>query len=135
MTYYLVSVWANALAENDMSSAIQQLRALFADNEKPTGINADGEFDNKTFKRCLSQQNLASRFKEGRQDLAAIDAAMHNFKKMLKKLMQEQDTTEWAKLLPRATEARNMLSHEALVGNADPNEAYDMSQKIVQLEL
>ena len=45
-----------------MSSAIQQLRTLFADEEKPAEINADGEFDNKTFNRFLSQQNIASRF-------------------------------------------------------------------------
>ena len=49
---------------------------------------------------------------------------------MLKKMMQEQDTTEWAKLVPKATKAHNKLSHEALMGNADPNEAYDMKQKI-----
>ena len=63
-----------------MSSAIQQLRTLFADEEKPAEINAVGEFDNKTFNRFLSQQNIASRFKEGRQDLETIDAAMNNFK-------------------------------------------------------
>ena len=83
----------------------------------------------------MSQQNIASRFKEGRQDLATIDAAMNNFKKMLKKLMQDQDTTEWAKLVSRAMRAHNKLSHEALMGNADPNEAYDMSQKNLQFEL
>ena len=37
-------------------------------------------------------------------------------------MMQEQDTTEW--------EAHNNLSHEALMGNADPDEAYDMKQQI-----
>ena len=31
--------------------------------------------------------------------------------------------------------AHNKLSHEALMGNADPNEAYDMSQKNLQFEL
>ena len=72
-------LWSKALEDKDMSSAIQQLRTLFADEEKPAEINADGEFDNKTFKRFLSQQNIASRFKEGRQDLATIDAAMNNF--------------------------------------------------------
>ena len=83
----------------------------------------------------MSQQDIASRFKAGRQDLATIDAAMNNFKKMLKKLMQDQDTTEWAKLVSRAMRAHNKLSHEALMGNADPNEAYDMSQKNLQFEL
>ena len=64
-----------------MSSAIQELRTLFADEERPSEINADGEFDNKTFNRFLSQQNIASIFKEGRQDLATIDAVMNNFNK------------------------------------------------------
>ena len=49
---------------------------------------------------------------------------------MLKKMMQEPDTTEWAELVPKATKAHNKLSHEALMGNADPDEAYDMKQKI-----
>ena len=128
-------LWVQALEDTDMTSAIQQLRNLFADEQKPAEINADGEFDNKTFNRFLSQQNIASRFKEGRQDLATIDAAMNNFKKLLKKLMQDQYTTEWAKLVSRAMRAHNKLSHEALMGNADPNEAYDMSQKNLQFEL
>ena len=49
---------------------------------------------------------------------------------MLKKMMQEQDTTEWATLVPKATKAHNKMSHEALMGNADPDEAYDMKQNI-----
>ena len=60
---------------------------------------------------------------------------MHNFKKMLKRMMQEQNTSEWAKLLPKATRAHNWLSHEALMGNADPNEAYDLSHKNLQFEM
>ena len=44
-------------------------------------------------------------------------------------MMQEQDTTGWAKLVPKATKAHNKLSHEALMGNADPDEAYDMKQQ------
>ena len=79
--FILKKLWSKALEDKDMSSAIQQLRTLFADEEKPAEINADGEFDNKTFNRFLAQQNIASRFKEGRQDLATIDAAMNNFKK------------------------------------------------------
>ena len=50
-------------------------------------------------------------------------------------MMQEQDTTGWAKLVPKATKAHNNLSHEALMGNADPDEAYDMKQTHLQLEL
>ena len=54
---------------------------------------------------------------------------------MLKDVMQAQDTTEWSKLVERATKAHNKLSHEALMGNADPNEAYDMRQKNLHFEL
>ena len=54
---------------------------------------------------------------------------------MLKKMMQEQDTTEWSKLEERATNAHNKLSHEALMGNADPDEAYDMKQTHLQSAL
>ena len=50
-------------------------------------------------------------------------------------MMQEQDTTEWSKLLQKATKAHNKLSHEALMGNADPDEAYDMKQTNLQFEL
>ena len=60
---------------------------------------------------------------------------MHNFKKMLKRMMQEQNTSEWAKLLPKATRPHNRLSHEALMGNADPNEAYNVSHKNLQFEM
>ena len=50
-------------------------------------------------------------------------------------MTQEQDTTEWAKLVPNATKAHNKLSHEALMGNADPDGAYDMQQQSLQFKL
>ena len=99
-------LWATAEEEKVTSAATERLRALIADHGKPAELNADGEFDNKTFNRFVSQQGIAVRYKEGRQDLATIDAAMHNFKKMLKRMMQEQNTSEWAKLLPKATRAQ-----------------------------
>ena len=42
---------------------------------------------------------------------------------MLKKMMQENDNTEWSGLVERATTAHNKLSHEALMGDADPDES------------
>ena len=50
-------------------------------------------------------------------------------------MVQEKNTTEWSQLLPRATQAQNKLSHEALMGNATPDEAYDMKQTNLQFEL
>ena len=50
-------------------------------------------------------------------------------------MMQEQDTTEWAGLVPKATKAHNKLSHEALMGNADPDESYGMHQTNLHFEL
>ena len=108
-----------------MTSVIEDLKAMFADHGKPSEINADGEFDNRTINQFLSKSNVSVRYKEGRQDLATIDAAMNNYKKMLKKMMQAQNTTNWKNLLPKATRAHNRMMHEALMGNADPNEAYD----------
>ena len=78
-------LWATAQEEKVMASVIQELRNLFADTGKPAEVNADGEFDTKTFNRFVAQQGIAVRFKQGRQDLATIDAAMNNYKKMLKK--------------------------------------------------
>ena len=103
-------LWASAEKEKIMNAAMERLRALIGDHGKPAELNADGEFNNKSFNRFLSQQGIAVRFKEGRQDLATIDATMNNFKKMLKKMMQEQDTTEWAKLLPKATRAQSTVA-------------------------
>ena len=77
-------LWATAFQDKSMSSVTQALRTLFADNEKPKELNADGEFDNPTINGFLSRQNIAVRYKEGRQDLATIDAAMNNFKKCSK---------------------------------------------------
>ena len=102
----LRKLWVTAEEEKVMSVVVGRLRALIVDHGKPAELNADGEFDNKTFNRFVSQQGIAVRFKEGRQDLATIDAAMRNFKKMLKRMMQEQNTSEWAKLLPKATRAQ-----------------------------
>ena len=73
-----------------MDVVVERLRAMIADHGKPAEVNADGEFGNKTFNRFLSQRNVAARFKEGRQDLATLDAAMNSFKKMTKKMMQQE---------------------------------------------
>ena len=73
-------LWATAEKEKVMNVAMERLRALIVDHGKPAELNADGEFNTKSFNRCLSQQGIAVRFKEGRQDLATIDAAMNNFK-------------------------------------------------------
>ena len=67
-----------------MCIATERLQALIADHGKPAELNADGEFDNKTVNRCVAQQGIAVRPTECRQGLATIDAAMHNFKQMLK---------------------------------------------------
>ena len=74
-------LWATAEKEKVMNVAMERLRALIVDHGKPVELNADGEFNTKSFNRFLSQQGIAVRFKEGRQDLATIDAAMNNFKK------------------------------------------------------
>ena len=50
-------LWAQALEDKDMTSAIQRLRNLFADEQKPAEINADGEFDNKTFNRFVAAEH------------------------------------------------------------------------------
>ena len=77
-------LWATAFADKSMSSVVEDLKALFSDYEKPQELSADGEFDNPTINNFLSRQNVAARYKEGRQDLATIDAAMNNYKRMLK---------------------------------------------------
>ena len=77
-------LWATAFTDKSMSSVVEDLKALFSDYEKPKELNADGEFDNPTINNFLSRQNVVVRYKEGRQDLATIDAAMNNYKKMLK---------------------------------------------------
>ena len=84
-----------------MTVVVERLRAMIADHGKPAEVNADGEFDNNTFNRFLPQRNGVARFKERRQDLATLDAAMQNFKQMIKKMMQQENTTEWARLLPK----------------------------------
>ena len=63
-------LWATAQEEKTMASVIQELRDLLADTGKPAEVNAYGEFDTKTLNRCVAQQGIAVRFKEGRQDLA-----------------------------------------------------------------
>ena len=128
-------LWATAFTDKSMSTVVEDLKALFADYDKPNELNADGEFDNPTINKFLSRQNVAVRYKEGRQDLATIDAAMNNYKKMLKKMMQQKKTDRWKPLIPQATRAHNRMMHEALMGNADPNEAYDQENKNLAFEL
>ena len=53
---------------------------------------------------------------------------------MLKKMMK-QNTDNWKPLLPQTPKAHNRTMHEALVGNADPNEAYDEENNNLAFEL
>ena len=41
-------MWAKATIEKGSDDYIEVLESLFADTGKPTEINADGEFDNRT---------------------------------------------------------------------------------------
>ena len=60
---------------------------------------------------------------------------MNNYKKLLNKAMQEKDTEQWHTLVPQVTRAHNRLQHEALMGGADPNEAYEEDNKNLAFEL
>ena len=66
------------------------LESLFADTGKPKEINADGEFDNRAFNIFLGCQGILARYKQGRNDLATLDAAMNNFKKMLNTVARKE---------------------------------------------
>ena len=54
---------------------------------------------------------------------------------MIKKRMQEKDTELWHTLLPQVTRAHSKLQHEALMGGADPNAAYNEDNKNIAFEL
>ena len=127
-------LWATAMFEKKASEYIDHMKSMFIDYGKPQEINADGEFNIPAFNQFLARNSVTARYKEGRQDLATLDAAMNNFKKMLKKQMQEKGTNDWKTLLPKATRAHNRLAHEALMGN-EPNEAYEGENKALQFEL
>ena len=128
-------LWAKALEDKQMASVIQFLRSLFAEHGRCKELNADGEFDNPSINQFLSQNNVVARYKEGRQDLATIDATMNIYKKMLKKVMQEKDTETWHTIVQGVTRAHNKLQHVALMGRADPNEAYEEENKNLAFEL
>ena len=87
---YSRKLWAKATEEKGSDDYIEVLESLFADTGKHKEINADGEFDNRAFNISLGRQGILARYKQGRNDLATLDAAMNNFKKMLKKQMQQQ---------------------------------------------
>ena len=72
------------MVEKKASEYIDHIKSMFIDYGKPREINADGEFNIPAFNQFLARNGVAARYKEGRQDLATIDAAMNNFKKMLK---------------------------------------------------
>ena len=67
--------------------------------------------------------------------MATLDAAMNNFKKMLKKQMQEKNTKEWEPLVHKVVKAHNNLSHAALMAGVDPSDAYDESNNALQFKL
>ena len=46
-----------------------------------------------------------------------------------------KNTDNWKPLLPQALKAHNKMMHEALMGNADPNETYDEENKNLAFEL
>ena len=70
--------------EKKASEYVDHIKSMFIDYGKPQEINADGEFNIPAFNQFLARNNVTARYNEGRQDLATIDAAMHNFKKLPK---------------------------------------------------
>ena len=93
---------ATAFKDKSMSSVVADLRALFADHENPKNLTQMVNLTTKPINGFLGKNSIAVRHKEGWQDLAAPDAAMHNFKKMLKKMMQQQNTTNWKKTVAKS---------------------------------
>ena len=93
------------------SEYIDHIKIMFIDYGQPQELNADGEFNIPSFNQFLTRSNVTARYTESRQDLATIDAAMNNFKKMLNKQMQERGTDDWKTLLPKVTRAHNRLAH------------------------
>ena len=83
------------MREKKASEYIEHIKSMFIDYGKPHEINADGEFNIPSFNQFLARNNVTVQYKQGRQDLATIDAAMNNFKKMLKTQMQERGTDAW----------------------------------------
>ena len=71
------------MLEKKASEYIEHIKSMFIDYDKPQEINADGEFNIPSFNQFLTRNIVTARYKESRQDLATIDAAMNNFKKML----------------------------------------------------
>ena len=72
------------MLEQKASEYIEHINSMFVDYGKPQEIHADGEFNIPSFNQFLARNSVIARYKEGRQDLATIDAVMNNFKKMLK---------------------------------------------------
>ena len=72
------------MLEKKASEYIEHIKSMFIDYDKPQEINADGEFNIPSFNQFLARNSVTVQYKQGRQDLATIDAAMNNFKKMLK---------------------------------------------------
>ena len=72
------------MREKKASEYIEHIKSMFIDYGKPQEINADGEFNIPSFNQFLAHNNATVQYKQGRQDLATIDAAMNNFKKMIK---------------------------------------------------
>ena len=60
-------LFATAFKDKNMTSVIEDLKAMFADHGKPSEINADGEFDNRTINQfcpkatCLLDTRRAAR--------------------------------------------------------------------------
>ena len=123
----------NRHAWKKASEYIEHNQSMFIDYGQPQELNTDGEFNIPNFNQFLSRNNVTVRYKEGCQNLATIDAYMHNFKKTIKPdARQGHGCVET--LLPTVTRAHNRLAHEALMGN-DPNEAYEGENKALQFEL
>ena len=72
------------MLEQKASEYIDHIKSMFIDYGQPQEINAYGEFNIPSFNLFLARNSVTVRYKEGRQDLATIDAAMDNFKKWLK---------------------------------------------------
>lgn len=116
-------LWARALAGKRPQDYIPAFRAVVAEAGKPGELNFDGEFDVPAFRRYLGEQNIEPRVKEGRQDLATLDAAMGALKRDLKKDLQVQGTTEWGPRLEKVLRGFNRQSRQALMGES-ANDAF-----------
>ena len=138
---YSRKLFTAPLERNDPDEVLRAFRSFVRAEGEPHRVDTDaGPEFTKNFAEYLDVHEIPHIVKDPSDTnaLGTLDRAIMTLKQDLARVMTEEETDDWAKLLPRVTKGYNDQQHSSLFGAApsevkgDKNVRFDLNKKALE---